>query len=100
MMITIDGPVATGKSTIAQKVAKLLGFVYMDTGAMYRSLTYGIMKKGISIEDKASLEQLLKSFQFDFRLIKGEKHYFLDGEDITLAIRTPEVTAQVSKFPL
>lgn len=97
MIITIDGPVATGKSTIAKKVSELLGFIYLDTGAMYRCLTYGIVSKGISLEDIESIKKLLEKFEFEFRMIKGERRYFVDGHDVTLQIRSPEITAAVSK---
>lgn len=97
MIITIDGPVATGKSTIAKKVSELLGFIYIDTGAMYRCLTYGILSKGISLDDSDAIKKLLENFEFEFRLIKGERCYFVEGQDVTLAIRSPEVTAAVSK---
>lgn len=98
MIITIDGPVATGKSTIAKKVAQMLGFIYLDTGAMYRCLTYGIMSKGISAGDSVALNTILENFRFEFRMLKGERHYFVDGEDVTLKIRSPEITAEVSKI--
>jgi cytidylate kinase len=98
MIITIDGPVATGKSTIAKRVAELLGYIYLDTGAMYRCLTYGISTKNISPEDPEALKAFLDSFQFEFRMIKGERHYFVDGKDVTLEIRSPEITSAVSKI--
>jgi CMP/dCMP kinase len=92
MIITIDGPVGTGKSTIAQKVADALGYQFFDTGAMYRCLTYGILKHGIT-----ELPPFLKQFTFEIRTIHGEKRYFYEGEDITDKIRQEEVTAQVSQ---
>lgn len=98
MIITIDGPVATGKSTIAKRVAELLGYIYLDTGAMYRCLTYGILSKNISPDDPNALKSILEAFQFEFRMVKGERHYFVDGQDVTLEIRSPEVTAAVSKI--
>jgi cytidylate kinase len=99
MIITIDGPVATGKSTIARKLAEALGYIYFDTGAMYRSLTYGILKHRINIENVEELEHFLKSFDLDIKMHKGEeKSYCYEGEDITLKIRTPEVTEMVSKI--
>lgn len=97
MIITIDGPVATGKSTIAQKVAQLLGFLYLDTGAMYRCLTYGILTKEVPLDDHEKLKTILNAFQFDFKMIKGKRHYFVDGKDVTMEIRSPEVTAAVSQ---
>lgn len=98
MIITIDGPVATGKSTIAKKVAEMLGFIYLDTGAMYRCLTYGILAKNVSPDDLPALQNILDNFRFEFRMINGERHYFVDGIDVTLEIRSPEITAAVSKI--
>ncbi len=98
MIITIDGPVATGKSTIAKRVAELLGFIYLDTGAMYRCLTYGIQTKKISTDNSEALQKFLDDFQFEFRMIKGERHYFVDGRDVTLEIRSPEITSAVSRI--
>jgi len=97
MIITIDGPIATGKSTIARKVSEQLGFIYFDTGAMYRSLTYGIQQHRIPLNDHQALKDYLQGFKFDFRVIKGEKRYFIDGEDISLKIRGHEVTSMVSE---
>lgn len=97
MIITIDGPVATGKSTIAKRVAELLGYIYLDTGAMYRCLTYGIISKGISPDDTTALQAILDGFQFEFRMVKGERHYFVDGNDVTDEIRSPQITSLVSR---
>ncbi len=98
MIITIDGPVATGKSTIAKRVAEMLGYIYLDTGAMYRCLTFGIISKGISPDDTDTIKNIVSSFEFEFRMIKGERHYFFNHKDVTLEIRSPEVTAAVSRI--
>lgn len=98
MIITIDGPVATGKSTIAKKLAESLGFIFFDTGAMYRSLTYGILKNEIDINDPEQLSNYLDHFQFDIKVLKREKHYFVEGEDVTNKIRGEEVTSAVSQI--
>jgi cytidylate kinase len=97
MIITIDGPVATGKSTIAKRLAKILGFIHFDTGAMYRAITYGILKEKIDCENEKKIEEFLQRFELSIKLIDGEKHYYLGTEDITNAIRSLEVTALVSK---
>lgn len=97
MIITIDGPVATGKSTIARKLAEELGYIYFDTGAMYRALTYGILKHKINWENEEELENFLKNFEVDIKMHRGENQtYCVEGEDVTLKIRTPEVTNLVS----
>lgn len=98
MIITIDGPVATGKSTIAKKLAEVLGFIFFDTGAMYRALTYAILKNHVHIDDPKELADFLDQFKFDIHVIHKERRYFVDHEDVTQQIRSAEVTAQVSKI--
>lgn len=97
MIITIDGPVATGKSTIAKKLALALGYIYFDTGAMYRALTYGMLKHQINIHDEEQVKEFLKNFNFDIKVRHGEKRYFVDDEDVTEKIRMDDVTSQVSE---
>jgi CMP/dCMP kinase len=97
MIITIDGPVATGKSSVAKKLAESLGFIFFDTGAMYRAITYSILKHHVNIRDLAELIAALDHFQFKIKVIHGQKHYFIESEDITDIIRTQEVTAAVSE---
>lgn len=97
MIITIDGPAGTGKSTVARKLAKRLGFLYFDTGAMYRSLTWFALKNNIDLHDESAVEKLLKKFQYSIRDAGSvEKKHFVGEEDVTAAIRTPEVTQNVS----
>lgn len=97
MIITIDGPVATGKSSVAKKLALSLGFIFFDTGAMYRSLTYGILKHHIDIHNPEQLQQFLSQFKFDIKHVWRERHYFFEGEDISQKIRGKEVTEAVSE---
>ena len=97
MIITIDGPVATGKSSVARKVAESLGFVFFDTGAMYRSLTYAILKHHIDIYQPEQLKPFLEQFKFEIQHCRGEKLYFYEGEEITQRIRGREVTLAVSE---
>ncbi len=97
MIITIDGPVATGKSTIAKKLAESLDFIFFDTGAMYRILTYAILKYKINMHHPEQLAEFLKHFQFDIKMLGKEHHYFMNGEDVTQKIRGQEVTSTVSK---
>lgn len=98
MIITIDGPIATGKSTIAKKLAEEIGYIYFDTGAMYRCLTYGIIKKKINYNDPQELEQYLKNFICDIKIKRGDRHYYFEGEEITNKIRLDEVTGLVSQI--
>lgn len=97
MIITIDGPVATGKSTIAKKLAEQLGFVFFDTGAMYRVLTYGVLKHRINIKDPLELSRFLEPFSMNIEIHQGEKRYFFENEDVTATIRQKEVTTAVSE---
>lgn len=94
--IAIDGPAAAGKSTVAKILSKKLGFVYIDTGAMYRSLTYKALKAKKELDQGTALAALLGNT--DIRLEYGEngQKVFVDGKDVTEQIRYPEVSSQVS----
>lgn len=94
--IAIDGPSSAGKSTIAKKVASQLGLVYLDTGAMYRSLTYAAIQRNISLEDEAALLELLNGGTISFQSAEGMQRIFWDSEEVTDAIRQTDVTQQVS----
>ncbi len=97
MIITIDGPVATGKSAVAKKLAHSIGFIFFDTGAMYRTLTYGILKHKIDIHQPDQLQSFLDQFQFDIKVVNRERMYFFEDEDVTQKIRKREVTHAVSE---
>jgi cytidylate kinase len=97
MIIVIDGPVAKGKSTVAKKLAESLGFIYFDTGAMYRAITYELLKKGINLEDQEAVNRALEEFKFDIRIRRGYKTYLVAGEDVTDEIRSQAVTSKVSQ---
>jgi cytidylate kinase len=97
MIIVIDGPVATGKSTIAKKLAEELGYIYFDTGAMYRGFTWFVLREKCDINDPAQLEKIVKDFNFSIKVRRGEKHYYVNNEDVTEPIRTQEVTDHVSE---
>lgn len=103
MIITIDGPSGTGKSTVAKGVAKRLGFLFFDTGAMYRSLAWKLTEQNISLTDEAAIQQLVEEFQYDIQTTReGEKHYFVGEVDVTSKIRTQEISllaSQVSSLP-
>lgn len=91
MKIAIDGPAGAGKSTIAQMIATKLGFIYIDTGAMYRAVTYKALQLGRDLEDPKSYD-FLKDTTFNFI----DNRLYLDGKDISKEIRTVEVTENVS----
>ena len=98
MIITIDGPSGTGKSTVAKGVAKRLGFHFFDTGAMYRSLSWKIAEQNISPKDEEAIARIVESFQFDIQTTpEGEKRYFVDGTDVTGKIRTQEISLLASQ---
>lgn len=102
MIITIDGPVATGKSTIAKKLAQAIGYIYYDTGAMYRAVALDALRKKVDINDPQALSSLFKDFDFRIKFNRGERAYYLRGEDVTQEIRTEEVSnaaSQVSANP-
>jgi CMP/dCMP kinase len=97
MIITIDGPVATGKSAVAKKLASAIGFIFFDTGAVYRTITYGLLKKKIDFHRLEELTAFLNAFELEMKVVRGEKTYFFEKEDITKKIRGPEVTQIVSE---
>jgi len=98
--ITIDGPAASGKSTVGERLARWLGYLYFDTGVMYRAVTWVALKRGVPIENEEAVTALARSLHIDVvppTVDDGRQYTVLaDGEDVTWAIRTPEVDANVS----
>jgi len=94
--IAIDGPAGAGKSTVAKLLAKKLTFVYIDTGAMYRALTWKALQEGVNVNNEQELNQLLKETDIQLLNQSGNLHIVLNKVDITEAIRTSEVTNNVS----
>lgn len=88
MIVTIDGPAGAGKSTVARELARRLGFDHLDTGAMYRCVALAVMRRGISPEDRSGLSHLLEETEI---LLESDR-VLLNGEDVTGAIRAPEIT--------
>jgi cytidylate kinase len=97
LVIAIDGPVGSGKSTLARRVAELLGYVYVDTGAMYRSIALKALRRGISLNATDQLTSLASETRIDLRAQDGTQQVFLDDEDVSTAIRTAEVAQAASK---
>lgn len=94
LIIAVDGPAGSGKSTVSKLVAKKLGLLYIDTGAMYRALTLKAMNQGVDLKDEEALTSLAKTTKIQLE-DRGSLHVIVDSEDVTNAIRTPEVTANV-----
>ena len=97
MIIAIDGPSGAGKSTLAKRLAKELGFIYMDTGAMYRALALKVLREGVDLADDAAMARLIESTTVDLRPANGALRVLLDGVDVAAEIRTPEVSQMASK---
>lgn len=96
MKIAIDGPAGAGKSTIAKQIAQSMGIMYLDTGAMYRAVALKAIRAGIDMKDKEKLSEMVKSIDVRICYSQGEQRVFLDGEDVSRAIRTPEVSIGAS----
>ncbi len=98
MKIAIDGPAGAGKSTIAKRLAQELGFVYVDTGAMYRALTWKALRQNIPLDDPQSLAQLALQTRIRFSYTSHGQRVYCDETDVTEGIRSPEVTTMVSQL--
>ena len=97
MIIAIDGPAGAGKSTVAKILAKRLGFLYIDTGAMYRALTLKALENNVPIDDEAEIIQLARGIKIDLRNNPdGSLTVILDGKDVSWAIRKAQITQFVS----
>ncbi|NWF78099.1 MAG: (d)CMP kinase [Chloroflexi bacterium] len=91
-LIAIDGPVAVGKSSVGSLLAKRLGYIFFDTGMIYRAFTWKVLKSGISTEDEQRLCQLANTTKFDFISSKeGRLAFLVDGEDISAKLLSPEI---------
>ncbi len=99
--IAIDGPSGAGKSTIAKKVAEILDITYLDTGAMYRACGLACKRQDLTMEDKAAIEDLVQELNIDIRYEDGNQHVYLNGEDVSRAIREGDMgvwASNVSKL--
>lgn len=95
LIIALDGPAGSGKSTTAKALAEQMGLPYIDTGAMYRAATLKAMRAGIDLKDTPKLVKIAKSAKISFKEGRGRQRVFLDGKDVTKAIRLPELTKNV-----
>lgn len=101
--IAIDGPAGAGKSTIAKAVAKKLGLIYLDTGAMYRSVAYFVLKKGVSVSDEEGVGRVLEELEMDIRYEDGAQQIYVCGENATPYLREPHMSkaaSDVSALPV
>jgi cytidylate kinase len=96
LRVALDGPAGAGKSTVAKRVAAALGVAYVDTGAMYRAITWKALQKGIELHDEAALNEMAHTIHIDFKPQPERQAVFVDGQEVTDAIRTFEVTNSVS----
>ena len=97
LIIAIDGPVGSGKSTVARRVAQLLDYIYIDTGAMYRAIALKALRNGLSADAADDLVTLAGDSRIDLRAQDGTQQVLLDGEDVTSQIRSAEVSQAASK---
>lgn len=97
MIVAIDGPSGAGKSTLAKHVAREFGFMYLDTGALYRALGLKVLRQGTEVADNARMAQLVEATDIDLTEQDGKLEVFLDGEEVSALIRTPEVSQMASK---
>jgi cytidylate kinase len=93
LIITIDGPAASGKSTVARLLARKLNASFLDTGAMYRAVTLAAMRAGVDLNDERKLLDITQSREFQFSVSTGKMTIHIDNTDVTEEIRNPEVTA-------
>lgn len=96
LSIAIDGPAAAGKSTVAKIIAKKLSYIYIDTGAMYRALTYKALQQNVDPNDEQALFSLLMETDIALKNNEAGQDVLVDGEVVSNAVRTPEVTKNVS----
>ncbi len=98
MIVAIDGPAGSGKSTIAREIARKLGFQQLDTGAMYRAVTYSALERSVDLDDEEAVVDVAQTIHITFASHAGEStRIMVDGHDVSTQIRTPEVDACVSK---
>lgn len=96
MQIAIDGPAGAGKSTVARMIAEKLGFVYIDTGAMYRALTWKALENGLDMQDAGKLFELALNTAIHFEKQGDQQNVICDGTDVSKAIRSPRINTNVS----
>ena len=96
--VAVDGPAGSGKSTITKMVAKSLGFNYVDTGAMYRALTFNFLSNGLAELEEEKIKELLSKTDFKVEYVEGVQHVYVNDEEVSDKIRTAEVSKFTSLF--
>ncbi len=94
--VAIDGPAGAGKSTISRKLAEKLGFIYVDTGALYRAIGLKFLRLGFDTELNCDIEKIISTTKIDIKFVGGEQRVFLDEEDVSSLIRTPDASMMAS----
>lgn len=97
LIVAIDGPAGAGKSTVAKRLARELGYTYIDTGAMYRAFALKVMRDAIDLDDEKRLREVLQATAVDLKEENGRMRVLLEGQDVSGQIRTPEVSQMASK---
>lgn len=96
--IAIDGPAGAGKSSVARRLAERLGYIYIDTGAMYRAVTYYVLQSGLHVDQQIQIAERLSTLEITFKLTSDKQLVYVNGQDVTDPIRTPEVSRNVSQI--
>lgn len=94
--VAIDGPAGAGKSTVARAAAQKLGYIYVDTGALYRAVGVYCLRKGIETTDAQNVGAILSEITVELKFIDGVQHVFLNGDDVSIEIRLPEASMAAS----
>ena len=97
LMVAIDGPSGAGKSTVAKRLARELGYTYLDTGAMYRAIAWAVLNKGLDPSDEVGLRRILATIRLELIVEERGLRLILNGHDVTEELRTPEMSQMASK---
>ena len=95
--VAIDGPAGAGKSTISRRAAQALGFIYVDTGALYRTVGLNALRRGVDLENPEAIAESVKGISVELKYENGEQAVFLNGENVSAFIRTPEASMAASR---
>ena len=98
LIVAIDGPSGAGKSSVTARLAERLGYLHIDTGAMYRAMALMVSRAGVAINDDAAVQRVCQDATITFRRANGGYHVLVNGEDVSAAIRTPEISLLTSQL--